>query len=129
MQNTEASPSPSRGRRLLRGSALAAIVAGAGALYQAIEASRDRRRYPPPGRLVDVGGHGLHLDVKGEDKGGPTVVLDMGGSGASPLFERITRSSPNLRGSSTTTGPGSAGASPARRPATPTPSPASSTPR
>jgi pimeloyl-ACP methyl ester carboxylesterase len=41
------------------------------------------RRPPPPGRLVDVGGHRLHLHCTGS--GGPTVVLDaaLGGSSVS----------------------------------------------
>jgi pimeloyl-ACP methyl ester carboxylesterase len=33
----------------------------------------------PPGRLVDVGGHRLHIDCQGpEDTHGPTVVMDAG---------------------------------------------------
>ena len=39
-------------------------------------AARDRRRFPPPGMLVDVGGHRLHLLRSGT--GGPTVVLESG---------------------------------------------------
>lgn len=34
--------------------------------------------YPPPGRMVDVGGRKLHLDCSG--KGSPTVVLVAGGN-------------------------------------------------
>jgi pimeloyl-ACP methyl ester carboxylesterase len=41
----------------------------------------DARAYPPPGQLVDVGGHRLHLQCTGS--GGPTVVLEPGQSGAS----------------------------------------------
>src|SRR2546430_12892620 len=33
--------------------------------------------YPPPGRLIDVGGRRLHLNCKG--KGSPTVILMAGG--------------------------------------------------
>ena len=36
------------------------------------------QEYPPPGRLVDVGGRKLHLDCSG--KGSPTVVLVAGGN-------------------------------------------------
>ena len=39
---------------------------------------RDRRRYPPPGQLVDVGGHRMHLSVAGGSKEAPTVILDSG---------------------------------------------------
>ncbi|MFI0453728.1 alpha/beta fold hydrolase [Actinomadura sp. 6N118] len=55
--------------------ATAAAVAGAAALsasYQALGERADRRRFPAPGRLVNVGGHRLHLWAEGE--GGPTVV-------------------------------------------------------
>jgi len=36
----------------------------------------DRRAYPPPGKLVDVGGYRLHLNCTGRN--GPTVVLIAG---------------------------------------------------
>ena len=38
----------------------------------------DSQEYPPPGRLVDIGGRKLHLDCSG--KGSPTVVLVAGGN-------------------------------------------------
>ncbi len=84
-----ASSRGSRTKRILWVAVLAGAAAGSGALYQVVETARDRKRYPAPGRLVDAGGHGLHLDVKGEDKKGPTVVLEMGEAGASPLFARL----------------------------------------
>jgi pimeloyl-ACP methyl ester carboxylesterase len=49
-----------------------------GFAYQILATQRDRRRFPPPGRLVDVGGYRLHLNIMGEEKGGPTVLLDSG---------------------------------------------------
>src|SRR5690606_34429958 len=39
----------------------------------------DRQAYPPPGQMIDVGGHHLHVDCQGE--GDPTVVLEAGMSG------------------------------------------------
>lgn len=37
----------------------------------------DRRRHPPPGRMADAGGHGLHLNVASEGReGGSTVLLE-----------------------------------------------------
>jgi pimeloyl-ACP methyl ester carboxylesterase len=54
------------------------VLAVIGATYQAIAMARDRRKYPPPGWMVDVGGHKLHLHVTGEDRGTPTVVLEGG---------------------------------------------------
>jgi pimeloyl-ACP methyl ester carboxylesterase len=53
-------------------------LAGIGALWQAIASRRDRRRFPPPGELIEVGGHRLHLIVAGEPTGMPTVVLEAG---------------------------------------------------
>lgn len=71
-----------RMRSGLKGAALAAAtVASLGAAYQAIETWRDTRAYPPPGELVDVGGHRLHLIRRGA--GAPTVVLDAGLAGFS----------------------------------------------
>lgn len=55
---------------------LLAIVAAAGASYEAITSAGDTAAYPPPGRMVDVGGYKLHLDCRGE--GSPTVVMDAG---------------------------------------------------
>jgi pimeloyl-ACP methyl ester carboxylesterase len=50
----------------------------AGAVLQEVASRRDRRRFPPPGRLVDVGGHRLHLHVTGTAAVRPTVVLEAG---------------------------------------------------
>lgn len=53
------------------------IVLGlAGAIYQAIEAHVDARRFPEQGRLVDVGGYRLLLNCSGTGK--PTVILEAG---------------------------------------------------
>ncbi len=49
-----------------------------GAVAQAIATRRDKRHFPPPGQLVDVGGHRLHLNVMGEGKASPTVLLEAG---------------------------------------------------
>jgi pimeloyl-ACP methyl ester carboxylesterase len=46
-----------------------------GAAYQAIGTALDRRAFPPPGQLVDVGGYRIHLRSMGENQGNPTVVL------------------------------------------------------
>jgi pimeloyl-ACP methyl ester carboxylesterase len=56
----------------------ALTVAGIGAFWQAIADRRDRRRFPPPGELVEVGDHRLHLVVSGEPSEAPTVVLEAG---------------------------------------------------
>src|SRR5436190_24337694 len=40
--------------------------------------SSGSRAYPPPGRLVDIGGRKLHLNCSG--RGAPTVILVAGGA-------------------------------------------------
>jgi pimeloyl-ACP methyl ester carboxylesterase len=45
-----------------------------GATYQGVATALERRRYPHPGRMIDVGGHQLHLYCIGQ--GAPTVVLE-----------------------------------------------------
>lgn len=58
----------------LRAAAAAATAAGvASSTYQRIAEARDRDRFPPPGRLVDIGGRRLHLMTAG--KGSPAVVI------------------------------------------------------
>lgn len=54
------------------------VFAASGALYQALAAAIDRRTYPPPGEMVSVGGRRLHLRVRGEESGSPTVILEAG---------------------------------------------------
>lgn len=64
-------------KRVLAGLAgLVVVLLLAGATYQFISTKIDERKYPPLGRLVDVGGYRLHLYCVGE--GTPTVVLDAG---------------------------------------------------
>ena len=50
--------------------------ATAGATFEVVAASRDAAAYPPPGRLVDVGSHQMHIACVGE--GSPTVVFESG---------------------------------------------------
>src|SRR5712692_8442942 len=59
-----------------------ALPVVAGAVYQAIETWRDRRCFPPPGRLVRVNEGRMHIYVTGE--GTPSVVFESG-MGASCL--------------------------------------------
>lgn len=58
----------------LAASLLVLLAAGFG--YQLITTARDLASQPPPGRLVDVEGHSLHIWCTGT--GDPTVVLDSG---------------------------------------------------
>lgn len=66
-----------------------AWVAWAGLVYQTWATGQDRRRLSPPGRLVDAGGHKLHLVIAGEDRGGPTVVLEAGGMATAAMWALI----------------------------------------
>lgn len=47
-----------------------------GLTWQAIDSASDARKYPAPGRLIDVGGYRLHIRCAGQ--GGLTVVLESG---------------------------------------------------
>jgi pimeloyl-ACP methyl ester carboxylesterase len=82
---------------LLIGSAVfVTLVVLAGLVLQEIGSARDARRFLPPGQMVDVGGHQLHICATG--RGSPTVVLDSGFPGSSlswtyvqPEVTRFTR--------------------------------------
>lgn len=71
---------PSRGKGCLRwlGVGLAGLLALLliGTVYESMAEAADARAYPPPGQMVDVGGHRLHLYCTGT--GSPTVVIDAG---------------------------------------------------
>jgi pimeloyl-ACP methyl ester carboxylesterase len=72
----------SRSRRWVVYPVLAVLgLAAVGGGYETVREALDARAYPPPGQLVDVGGHRLHLQCTGS--GGPTVVLEPGQGGAS----------------------------------------------
>ena len=65
-------------------SSLCVVILGmivAGATYQWLATRRDLAATPPPGRLVDIGGHRLHLWCTGN--GAPAVILDTGLGGTS----------------------------------------------
>ena len=66
--------SPSLRRVLSTGCAILLFVVLAGATYQGVATALERRQYPHPGRLIDVGGLQLHLQCEG--RGAPIVVLE-----------------------------------------------------
>lgn len=74
-------PAPSQRRALT----VLAVVVGMGlvslAAWDRSTSARALRIHPAPGRLVDVGGHKLHLLCAGA--GSPTVVFESGGGGSS----------------------------------------------
>lgn len=53
-----------------------AVLAIAGAAYQAIATNQDAQRFPQRGKSVDIGGFSLNLDCTGA--GSPTVILESG---------------------------------------------------
>jgi pimeloyl-ACP methyl ester carboxylesterase len=55
------------------------LAALAGWLYELAAESVDRKRYPPPGKLIDAGGFQLHMCSLGERRPGqPVVILESG---------------------------------------------------
>jgi pimeloyl-ACP methyl ester carboxylesterase len=63
------------------------LLAVAGATYQAIATETERRAFPPPGQLVDVGGYRLHLHCSGQ--GTPTAILQSGLANRSADWELV----------------------------------------
>ncbi len=91
--DTSAQPQPVRrqhrvgfwmGRVLLGILALIIGLAAIGASYQAIATANDRRHFPAPGQLVDVGGYKLHINCIGQ--GSPTVILESGLANPSSIW-------------------------------------------
>src|SRR5215213_4460070 len=74
-----------RGLVWLVGGLLALAVMGA--IYQVVATQIDQRTYPPPGEIVDVGTHTLHINCLGE--GGPTVILEAANLGMSAHWIRV----------------------------------------
>jgi pimeloyl-ACP methyl ester carboxylesterase len=60
-----------------------------GAIYQAVATQVDKRTYPPPGEMVDVGTHSLHINCVG--RGSPTVILEAANLGMSAHWVRVQR--------------------------------------
>jgi pimeloyl-ACP methyl ester carboxylesterase len=76
--SNQSPPSYLTKQRAIRLIGIALILPLAGAIYQFIATRRDKRKYAPPGKLVDVGGHRLHICCSGDEhlNTGPTVVMD-----------------------------------------------------
>jgi pimeloyl-ACP methyl ester carboxylesterase len=72
------------GRWLLYPVIVILALASIGGGYQTLREAADARAYPMPGRLIDVGGHRLHLSCTGS--GTPTVVLEPGAGGTSSIL-------------------------------------------
>ena len=55
---------------------LVLVAALAGFAYQSLATRSDLARTPAPGRLLDIGGHRLHIWCSGS--GTPSVILETG---------------------------------------------------
>lgn len=60
------------------------VLVSSGMLYQTASAEADRRNFPPPGNLIDVGGFKMHIHCMGE--GSPTVILETLSGGTSSYW-------------------------------------------
>src|SRR5258708_25933451 len=68
--------------------ATAALLALVGSIYQRAGRARDARRFPPLGRLIDIGGASLHVYTIGE---GSLPVIFEAGIAATSLSWRLVR--------------------------------------
>ena len=59
---------------LIRGAVALGAISTASAAYQVAAETRDRRRFPPPGRLADIGGRFLHVLEAGTGSS-PAVII------------------------------------------------------
>jgi pimeloyl-ACP methyl ester carboxylesterase len=67
--------------------ALATLLA-IGIVYQIVQSAADVRRFPPPGRLVEIApGRRLHVDCRGA--GEPVVILEAGIAASSLSWSRV----------------------------------------
>jgi pimeloyl-ACP methyl ester carboxylesterase len=80
-----------RTRRVLLVFALLILgLSGTGFLYQTIASAVDASSYPPPGKLIDVGGYRLHLYCTGTARSGsPTVILEAGNGGTALYWSKV----------------------------------------
>jgi pimeloyl-ACP methyl ester carboxylesterase len=65
-----------------------AITGIGGHVYQAVEVYRDKVAYPAPGTLVNIEGHKMHIQERGE--GLPSVILDAGTGSFSLMWFSVT---------------------------------------
>jgi pimeloyl-ACP methyl ester carboxylesterase len=77
-------------RALLSLLVLVIVLPLAGAAYQAVATEMDKRAYPPPGQMIDVGGYQMHLYCTGANvDGSPTVILEQGLGGISSAWALV----------------------------------------
>lgn len=77
-------------RALLSLLVLVIVLPLASAAYQAVATEMDKRAYPPPGQMIDVGGYQMHLYCTGANvDGSPTVILEQGLGGISSAWALV----------------------------------------
>jgi pimeloyl-ACP methyl ester carboxylesterase len=92
MASTTSEPTFVRSRSLLRRilkcliASLGLIVA-AGAVFQFSMTLWESHLYPPPGKLVDIGGLRLHINCTGA--GSPTVIMEAGPNDSSVIWQLV----------------------------------------
>ncbi|MCE7990997.1 MAG: alpha/beta hydrolase [Roseivirga sp.] len=67
--------------KLIALSLVGLLIVGAigGGIYERIARKSALKEFPPPGEMISVGSHKLHLDCRGEAKeGAPTIILEAG---------------------------------------------------
>jgi pimeloyl-ACP methyl ester carboxylesterase len=64
-----------------------ALIVAAGAVFQFSMTQWDSHRYPPPGKLVDIGGLRLHINCTGE--GSPAVIMEAGPNDSSVIWQLV----------------------------------------
>ena len=74
-------------RTAFRAAGALVILGGGGVAVHAILTRREKKLLRPPGRMIEVHGHMMHLLATGA--GSPTVVLETGTAGYSGIWERV----------------------------------------
>ncbi len=69
---------------LVRVTLFVLVLAIAGTVYQTAATEADRKNFPAPGNLIDVGGFKMHIHCMGE--GSPTVILETLSGGTSSYW-------------------------------------------
>ena len=63
------------------------LIVAAGAVFQFSMAQWESHRYPPPGKLVDIGGVRLHINCTGA--GSPAVIMEAGPNDSSVIWQLV----------------------------------------
>lgn len=68
-----------------------ALALAAGGLTHALRVAHTRRRNPPAGQMIDVGGYRVHMLAEGERRGHPSIVMFGGGHAAGIAMSHLHR--------------------------------------